>query len=176
MLKATEVQQMIGAKHNEVVAYGYAPMMSTANDRLTYYVWFADGLLHRAGTTADDKVKEYTSTPVFDPNYFTANIKRWYAASMNEKLVSLFATFGNGLSTTPGGSAGHEPPDVKQYVTDLIVSVMESIPHKPAKRADIDHAVYTLYFTNGMTAEQIADGAKMPLADVKKVIARLNAH
>jgi hypothetical protein len=98
MLSAAQVQTLIGAKDGQIVAHGYTL------DRYTVDVWFEQQQIVRreyqgaaiVGTPDDHEVgllKSFT----FEPDYFFANIKRWYRDETSDALADYFATFGRPL-------------------------------------------------------------------------------
>lgn len=122
LLLSRTVQRLWQVKDRQIIAYGYAPMLDNV-ERLTYVIWFEAGSLHRAGYTFQGVVKEYTVHKMFQPHYFTNNIKRWYRNSIPPIVGDYFETFGSTLSVVDGGKPPDEPPDVTNVVPDSIDGV-----------------------------------------------------
>lgn len=106
-LKASEVQMMLEVEDFAIIAHGYTL------DRATLDIWFEKGELVRheyKGNSDFGPFKEdHQRSEDFEPEYFFTNVKRWYLGKgntptgLNEKLQTLFETFGRPLSTTEGG-------------------------------------------------------------------------
>lgn len=100
LLKAIEVQKLLGVEDLEIIAYGYT------FERNSVEIWFENGQLVRREWNhgLDDK----KSSEFFQPLYLKDGIKRWYKGTaeggLNKRLVDFFETFGCPLVTTPGGS------------------------------------------------------------------------
>lgn len=91
-MTAAQVQHMTGTHDREVVAHGYT------FERHTIEIYFEDNKIIRR---VDGQI-EWTSE-MFEPNMFHQNIKRFYEQGVVPIFLALFDTFGEGLSTTPGG-------------------------------------------------------------------------
>lgn len=96
---AARVQTMLAVEDDTVIAYGYTL------DRYTVEIYFREGQLVR-----DDYYDQFSpdrksrSSPFFEADYFSDNIKRWYARSVHPELETLMNTFGRPLNTVAGGS------------------------------------------------------------------------
>lgn len=111
-LSAKIVQEMFGVKDGECVAYGYT------FDRRSVVIWFDKGRIKRAeyktvNSQRDGEVSllELRESDTFQPEYFSKQIKRWYADAVNENVSTFFETFGAALVTTPGGLPPRYWPD-----------------------------------------------------------------
>jgi len=113
MLKAKQVQEMIGAADYDDVASGYT------YNRETVEIFFEDGKIHRHTLVADPlahpRTWKHESSEDFEPDYFLVNVKRFYRNQTFTKLNELFLTFGTGLPLTgPEHASGQYPPLVKE--------------------------------------------------------------
>lgn len=97
ILTAGRVQELIGVADNVVVAHGYD------FDRNTLDIFFQEGKIVKATDQRYGKPILYCQSVIFEPKFFTAGVKRWYASGFNERLRGLFETFSDGLSFTDGG-------------------------------------------------------------------------
>jgi hypothetical protein len=101
---------MLMVDDRKVVAYGYD------FDRRTINCWFEGGKFHRCEYTGSNehlKVVRHESSELFDPNFMTANVKRWYPNAVDPDLLALFETFNpDGLPLTNVDAVGPdtEPP------------------------------------------------------------------
>jgi len=86
-LTALEVQQMLGVADYENIAHGYT------YNRDTLDIYFQDGKIVRQVSDVDGILLYENISCVFEIDFFTTDVKRWYKNRTNSKLIQLFETF-----------------------------------------------------------------------------------